>query len=91
MYWLVMRRASERGYRFFDFGRSKVGTGPYHFKKNWGLEPRPVAHQYYLRDGHALPQINPTNPRYGALIALWRHLPLPVANALGPYLIKGTG
>jgi FemAB-related protein (PEP-CTERM system-associated) len=91
MYWLVMRRATERGYKSFDFGRSKVGTGPYHFKKNWGLEPRPVAHQYYLRDGHALPQINPTNPRYGALIALWRHLPLPVANALGPYLIRGTG
>ena len=91
MYWLVMRRATERGYRFFDFGRSKVGTGPYHFKKNWGLEPRPVTHQYYLRDGHALPRINPTNPRYRAFIALWRRLPLPVANALGPYLVKGTG
>ena len=91
MYWLVMRRATERGCRFFDFGRSKVGTGPYHFKKNWGLEPRPVMHQFYLRHGYAIPRINPTNPRYGALIALWRRLPLPVANALGPYLVNGTG
>jgi FemAB-related protein (PEP-CTERM system-associated) len=91
MYWLVMRRSAERGCRLFDFGRSKVGTGPYHFKKNWGFEPRPITHQYYLRDGRALPQINPANPRYGGLIELWRHLPLRVANALGPYLVKGTG
>ena len=51
MYWQVMRRAADRGYRIFDFGRSKVGTGPYHFKRNWGFEPRSVTHQYYLRDG----------------------------------------
>ena len=40
MYWQVMRRAAERGCKCFDFGRSKVGTGPYHFKRNWGFEPR---------------------------------------------------
>jgi FemAB-related protein (PEP-CTERM system-associated) len=91
MYWHVMRRAAERGCKFFDFGRSKVGTGPYHFKSNWGFEPRSVTHQYYLRDGHDIPRVNPTNPKYRAFIALWRRLPLPVANALGPYLIKGAG
>ena len=91
MYWQVMRRAGERGCKLFDFGRSKVGTGPYHFKKNWGFEPRSVTHQYCLRDGQDMPRVNPTNPKYRAFIALWQHLPLPVANALGPYLIKGTG
>ena len=40
MYWEVMRRASERGYRVFDFGRSKVGTGSYAFKCNWGFSRR---------------------------------------------------
>src|SRR5204863_9550033 len=29
MYWEVMRRACEQGYRLFDFGRSKLGTGSY--------------------------------------------------------------
>ena len=91
MYWQVMRRAVERGCRFFDFGRSKVGTGPYHFKTNWGFEPQPVTHQYYLKDGHALPRVNPTNPRYRAFIALWQRLPLQLANALGPHFVKGTG
>src|SRR5262249_43190313 len=45
MYYRVMRRAVERGCRTFDFGRSKLGTGPYAFKKNWGFEPRPVIHE----------------------------------------------
>ena len=42
MYWEVMRRACERGYRSFDFGRSKIGTGAYAFKRNWGFEPTPL-------------------------------------------------
>jgi FemAB-related protein (PEP-CTERM system-associated) len=91
MYWQVMRRAVERECSFFDFGRSKIGTGPYHFKRNWGFEPRTVVHQYYLGNGQHLPQVNPTNPKYRALIALWQHLPLPIANTVGPYLVRGTG
>ncbi len=35
-YWELMRRACERGIKLFDYGRSKIGTGPYAFKKNWG-------------------------------------------------------
>jgi FemAB-related protein (PEP-CTERM system-associated) len=91
MYWQVMRRAVERGCTFFDFGRSKVGSGPYHFKINWGFEPRPVIHQYCLREGQHIPRVNPTNPKYRVFIGLWRQLPLRVANAFGPYLIKGAG
>ena len=39
MYWEVMRRAADRGCRLFDFGRSKLGTGAFDFKHNWGFEP----------------------------------------------------
>ena len=91
MYWQVMRRAAEQGCKFFDFGRSKLGTGPYHFKRNWGFEPRAVTHQYYLRDGQDIPRVNPTNPKYRLFIALWRRLPLPIANALGAIIVRGTG
>ena len=40
MYWDLMQAAAARGCRLFDFGRSKLGTGAYDFKKNWGFEPR---------------------------------------------------
>ena len=90
-YWALMRRACERGVRVFDFGRSKQGTGPFDFKKNWGFEPAPMAYEYCLYRRASIPQNNPLNPKYRALIALWRRLPIGVANALGPHLVKGLG
>jgi FemAB-related protein (PEP-CTERM system-associated) len=82
MYWHLMRHAVTRGYRIFDFGRSKIGTGPFAFKRHWGFEPRPIAHWYRLLGRDTLPNVSPANPRYAALIALWRRLPLPLANML---------
>ncbi|HEX4926460.1 MAG TPA: FemAB family XrtA/PEP-CTERM system-associated protein [Burkholderiales bacterium] len=90
-YWALMRRACERGVRVFDFGRSKQGTGPFDFKKNWGFEPAPMAYEYCLYGRGSIPQNNPLNPKYRALIALWRRLPIGVANALGPHLVKSLG
>jgi FemAB-related protein (PEP-CTERM system-associated) len=90
-YWELLRRACERGLRVFDFGRSKRGTGSFAFKKNWGLEPTPLAYEYCLYRGQRVPENNPLNPKYRMLIALWRRLPIPVANVVGPHLIKGLG
>jgi FemAB-related protein (PEP-CTERM system-associated) len=90
-YWDLMRRACERGVKIFDYGRSKQGTGPYDFKRNWGFEPAPLAYEYCLYRRASIPQNNPLNPKYRALIALWRHLPIPVANFIGPHLVKSLG
>jgi len=87
-YWELMRRGCERGYRVFDYGRSKVGTGSHDFKKNWGFEPQPLHYEFRLRRGTELPQKNPLNPKYQLLIKAWRRLPLPVANMLGAYLTR---
>ena len=90
-YWELMRRACERGLGVFDYGRSKRGSGSFAFKKNWGFEPQPLHYEYRLYRGDAIPQNNPMNPRYRALIALWRRLPLPVANFIGPRLARSLG
>jgi FemAB-related protein (PEP-CTERM system-associated) len=90
-YWELMRRACERGVRIFDFGRSKQGTGPFDFKKNWGFEPAPLAYEYRLYRRESIPQNNPLNPKYRAFIALWKRLPMPLANAIGPHLVKSLG
>ena len=84
MYWQVMRRAVERGCRkIFDFGRSKVGTGPYHFKRNWGLSRDPSRINTIFVRGE-LPRVNPTNPKYRTFIALWRPCHFPSQMLLGP-------
>jgi len=86
MYWALMRRAAARGFDTFDFGRSKVGTGAYNFKRNWGFSPRPMTNQFRVRPGAGLPNVNPTNPRYALFIRTWRELPLPLANLVSPAL-----
>ncbi|WP_328595694.1 FemAB family XrtA/PEP-CTERM system-associated protein [Rugamonas aquatica] len=91
MYWEVMRRAVERGRRLFDFGRSKYGTGAFAFKKNWGFAPQPLHYDYQLHRGKKLADVQPLNPRLQLLIRAWRLLPLPVANALGPHIVRQLG
>jgi len=90
-YWELMRRACERGLQVFDYGRSKVGTGPYAFKKNWGFEPTPLHYEYRLYQRDSVPQNNPSNAKYRLMIEAWKRLPLPVANWLGPHIVRHLG
>jgi len=90
-YWELMRRACERGLKVFDYGRSKRDTGSFDFKKNWGFEPQPLHYEYRLIRGRDIPQNNPANPKYRALIEVWRRLPRPVVNAIGPWIVRGLG
>ncbi len=90
-YWELMRKACARGIKTFDYGRSKQGTGPYAFKKNWGFEPTPLHYEYQLYKRDAVPQNNPANAKYQLMIATWRRLPIGVANWLGPMVVRGLG
>jgi FemAB-related protein (PEP-CTERM system-associated) len=91
MYWNLMQAAVLRGARIFDFGRSKLGTGAFDFKKNWGFEPTPLAYEYRLYKSTELPDNNPLNPKYQLFIKIWKKLPYPVANFLGPYVVRNLG
>ena len=87
MYFELMRHAAVRGCTRFDFGRSKLGTGAYAFKKNWGFNPHPLA---YWTKGEAR-EINPLSPKYKLQIAIWKKLPLHIANLVGPPIARGLG
>jgi FemAB-related protein (PEP-CTERM system-associated) len=91
MYWEVMRRAVERGFRVFDFGRSKNGTGAYAFKKNWGFPPEPLTYEFKLRHLDALPEVNPLNPKFRLFIAAWKHMPVGLAKVIGPHIARNLG
>jgi FemAB-related protein (PEP-CTERM system-associated) len=91
MYWELMKCASEWGCTLFDFGRSKKGTGSYAFKKNWGFVPEPLFYEYRLFGTEVLPQVNPLNPRYQLMIAIWKRLPLALANIVGPWISRNLG
>ena len=91
MYWELMRRSREQGYKVFDFGRSKTDTGPFSFKKNFGFDPLPLPYEYYLVKSPAVPDVNPLNPKYRLMVNTWTRLPLPVANLVGPFLARSLG
>lgn len=91
MYFELMLHARERGCRSFDFGRSKTGSGAYFFKKNWGFEPEPLSYSSWTAPGAERRDADPTSARHAARIALWKALPLPIANRLGPLIARGLG
>ena len=91
MYFALMRHARERGCTRFDFGRSKVGTGPAAFKKNWGFEGVALTYAKCMAAGETPRDINPLNPRYARKIALWKRLPTAFANRIGPWIARGLG
>ena len=88
MYWRIIEDAIAAGWRTLDFGRSTPNEGTFHFKQQWGAEPRPLHWEYVLRDGGELPNLSPSNPRYRKAIDLWTRLPLPITNLIGPHIIR---
>lgn len=91
MYWDLMKRAAEAGVGIFDYGRSKIDTGSYNFKRHWDFTPEPLHYEYHLVRADAIPDLSPANPKYRAFINLWQRLPVPVANRLGPIIARNLG
>jgi FemAB-related protein (PEP-CTERM system-associated) len=89
MYYELMLHARRQGMTRFDFGRSKTGSGPYSFKKNWGFAPEPLTYGAWTAPGAPPRNIDPTDASYSRKIELWKKLPLPVANTLGPWIARG--
>lgn len=91
MYFELMLHARRRGCTRFDFGRSKTGSGAYDFKRNWGFEPEPLGYAVWTAPGAAARDADPTSAAHSAKIGLWKRLPLPIANLLGPHIARGLG
>jgi serine/alanine adding enzyme len=89
MYRKILSFAIQKGCAYFDFGRSTLDAGTYKFKKQWGAEP--CQHYWYCVSppNTPKPEMNPDNPKLKIFVALWKWLPLWLANFLGPHIIKG--
>ena len=87
MYWRILQDACEDGFRWFCFGRSTPGTGPFNFKMQWGPEAVQL-HWYYIAPrGDVAPHILAPQQSYGWATGIWKRLPLPVVRWLGPKLV----
>ena len=87
LYWTMLAEAIAGGARVFDFGRSTPGQGTFHFKRQWGADASPLVWEYVGRAGEP-PDMGPGNARFSAAIAAWKRLPVSVASALGPMIVR---
>jgi FemAB-related protein (PEP-CTERM system-associated) len=88
MYWEVMKQAVARGFRHFDFGRSKMATGAYAFKTQWNMRQRPLPYMYHLERRKSMPNFSPANPRFQLLTSAWKRLPFSLTKVVGPALVR---
>lgn len=88
LYWSAIKRASNRGFAWFDFGRSTIGSGTYLFKKHWGAKPIQLLYEYFLLHQKVIPEVDPENNKYGVLIDIWKKLPLSLASSFGQRIVK---
>ena len=87
LYWACMERAAREGLRLFNFGRCTPGSTTHRFKRQWGSRDVPL--WWYQRAAGA--RKTTPSPHDGALALgplVWRRLPLAVATALGPRIVR---
>ncbi len=87
LYRQILGAAIDQGYAYFDFGRSTKDAGTYQFKKQWGAQPHPHYWYYLMPPQAQLPQLNPDNPKYRIMIAIWQRLPVWLTRLIGPPLV----
>jgi FemAB-related protein (PEP-CTERM system-associated) len=88
-YWEMIRWGCENKYRWFDFGRSSLGSGTYQFKKHWGAVERPLYWQTLATaDDGRNARLHADSPTCQWMIQTWRRLPLSMTNLIGP-LVRG--
>jgi len=88
LYRSILGNAAESRFDFFDFGRSSIDSPTYRFKKQWGAQAQQLYWHNWTPDGNVL-ALSPDSPKYKLAIALWKRMPVWLANFLGPTLIRG--
>jgi FemAB-related protein (PEP-CTERM system-associated) len=88
LYRAFMERAIGEGCTRFNFGRCTPGSGTHRYKLQWGGRDEPL--WWYQHTPGGKPAATPS-PDHGAFSwgpRLWKRLPVPVATALGPRIVR---
>lgn len=88
LYWEVLKFAVESKCRYFDFGRSSKNAGTFRFKQQWGAKPKQCYWHYWLKGDAELPSLNPNNPKFKLVIAVWKRIPVWLTKYIGPGIVK---
>lgn len=87
-YWEALEYSIEQGCKYFDFGRSNKGAPTVRFKKQWGAEEKQLHWYQWTPEQTETVRIDPHSGKFSLATKIWQKLPLPLANALGPMIVK---
>jgi lipid II:glycine glycyltransferase (peptidoglycan interpeptide bridge formation enzyme) len=86
VYWELMRSAADAGVTTFNFGRCTPGGNTHKFKRQWGSTDEPLWWYEHRAPGATTPAEG--HGAVGLGPRVWRKLPLGIATALGPRVVR---
>jgi FemAB-related protein (PEP-CTERM system-associated) len=87
LYWSFMERAANEGLTLFNFGRCTPGGGTHRFKLKWNSREEQL--WWYQRSSAGLAKTpSPDDEGYSWGPRLWKRIPVPLATALGPRIVR---
>jgi lipid II:glycine glycyltransferase (peptidoglycan interpeptide bridge formation enzyme) len=86
--WNAIRYSCDKGYKYYDFGRSQENSTNHEFKSRWSAETKHLYYHYYLNNVKEVPNITATNPKRQKFAKVWSKLPLELATMVGPLIRK---
>jgi serine/alanine adding enzyme len=91
VHWEFIKYGCRGGFKVFDFGRVREDSGQHEYKRKWGTEIFELPHYYLLWRANSIPRVDPNNPKYKAIVWLWKRVPVFVSRSVGPWLREGLG
>jgi hypothetical protein len=88
LYWAFMERAVQERLAVFNFGRCTPESGTHRFKRQWGSRDEQLWWYQWSR-GAAAATPSPDAGAYSLGPRLWKRLPVAVATAIGPHIVRG--
>lgn len=86
LYWEFMQQSISAGATMFNFGRCTPNGGTHKFKRQWGTRDEPLWWYEQRAAGATTPAEG--HGALGLAPRIWQRLPLPVATALGPHIVR---
>jgi FemAB-related protein (PEP-CTERM system-associated) len=88
LWWELIKMAAASGCSTFDFGRSKINSGNFDFKKKWNPTIESLEYQVRLITGKDIPHHSPANPKFNLATTMWKKMPLFLTRVIGPHLVR---
>jgi CelD/BcsL family acetyltransferase involved in cellulose biosynthesis len=90
--WTAIEDACQRGFSFFDFGRSSSNNpGLIRYKEMWGAASSDLPYFYFPPQFQEAGAKTESGLLYQMLTRVWRLVPSSLASKMGPLIYKHLG